>query len=115
VETARAALGETGFAAAWAAGAVLPPDEAIAEALARRVPDSEVPQEPAAPAAHDGLTPREREVLRLLAEGNSDPEIAATLFVSRRTAASHVGGILRKLNVSSRAAAAAYAVRHGLA
>jgi DNA-binding NarL/FixJ family response regulator len=51
----------------------------------------------------------------LLAAGRSDKEIAAALFVSRRTAATHVAAILRKLGLSSRAAAAAHAVRHGLA
>jgi DNA-binding NarL/FixJ family response regulator len=61
------------------------------------------------------LTPRELEVLRLLAEGRSDPQIAADLFISRRTAATHVAKIYRKLGVASRASAAAYAVRHGLA
>jgi non-specific serine/threonine protein kinase len=115
VATTRAALEDDGFAAAWASGAALPPDAAIAEALVWASSTSAVPSEPAVPAAHDGLTPREREVLRLLAEGLSDPEIAAALFVSRRTAATHVAGIFRKLGVSSRAAAAAYAVRHGLA
>lgn len=61
------------------------------------------------------LSPREVEVLRLLADGASDPEIAAALFISRRTAATHVRHIYDKLGVSSRAAAAAWAVRNGLA
>ena len=46
--------------------------------------------------------------------GRSDPEIAAALCISRRTAATHVAAIFRKLGVASRAAAAAHAVRHGL-
>lgn len=57
------------------------------------------------------LSPRERDVLRLLADGRSDPEIAATLFVSRRTVATHVERVFRKLGVHSRAAASARAVR----
>ena len=61
-----------------------------------------------------GLTAREQEVLRLLADGRSDREIAQTLFVSRRTATTHVANILAKLGVSSRAAAAAHAIRAGL-
>ncbi|MFL5759776.1 MAG: tetratricopeptide repeat protein [Thermomicrobiales bacterium] len=61
------------------------------------------------------LTRRELEVLRLLVEGKSDPQIAAALFISRRTAATHVANIFRKLDVTSRAAAAAYAVRNELA
>ena len=60
------------------------------------------------------LTPREREVLRLLVEGRSNPEIAAALFVSPRTAETHVTHILAKLGVTSRAEAAAHAVRVGL-
>jgi DNA-binding NarL/FixJ family response regulator len=54
------------------------------------------------------------EILRLLVEGASDPEIAARLFISRKTASNHVHAILKKLGVSSRSAAAALAVRRGL-
>ncbi|MGH2534357.1 MAG: response regulator transcription factor, partial [Thermomicrobiales bacterium] len=107
-------LGEAGFAAAWAAGAALPPDAAVDEALAWASPDAAVPSQSAAPAAHDRLTTREREVLRLLAEGKSDKEIAAVLFIARPTASKHVESIRAKLGLSSRAAAAAYAVRHRL-
>jgi DNA-binding CsgD family transcriptional regulator len=60
------------------------------------------------------LTPREREVLRLLVEGRSNPEIAAALFVSPRTAETHVTHILAKLGVVSRTEAVAHAVRDGL-
>ena len=60
------------------------------------------------------LTPREREVLQLLVEGRSNPEIAAALFVSPRTAETHVTHILAKLGVTTRAEAAAHAVRAGL-
>lgn len=61
-----------------------------------------------------GLTPREVEVLRLLALGLSNRAIAERLVISRRTAGSHVEHIYAKLGVSSRAAAGLYAVRHGL-
>ena len=61
------------------------------------------------------LTPRELEVLRLIADGLTDREIGDALFVSRRTATSHVASILTKLGVPSRAAAVAYAIRHQLA
>jgi DNA-binding CsgD family transcriptional regulator len=86
----------------------------------RLVPER-LPEPPAPPVARrdrsggHGLTPREVEVLRLLVEGRSDREIATALFVSRHTAANHVGSILGKLGVTSRAAAAAWAVRQGLA
>jgi DNA-binding CsgD family transcriptional regulator len=60
------------------------------------------------------LTPRELEVLRLLAEGKSDREIAEALFISHHTVMNHVSRILGKLDVGSRTAAAAYALRHDL-
>lgn len=60
------------------------------------------------------LTGREREVLRLLSDGRSTGEIAAMLFISPRTASTHVTNILSKLDVTSRAAAVAYAMRVGL-
>jgi DNA-binding NarL/FixJ family response regulator len=69
---------------------------------------------PPEPAAATGLTPREVEVLGLLAEGLSDREIAARLSISDRTAGNHVLHILQKLNVDSRTAAAVLAVRSGL-
>lgn len=93
----------------WAAGRKLSFDEAAALALAATL----------APEARSdvagGLSAREQEVLRLLADGRSDQEIADALFISRRTAATHVEHIYDKLGVSSRASAAAWAVRHGLA
>lgn len=61
-----------------------------------------------------GLTAREAEVLRLVASGRSNPEIAATLFLSEKTVARHLSNIFTKLDVSSRTAAAAYAFEHGL-
>jgi DNA-binding NarL/FixJ family response regulator len=61
-----------------------------------------------------GLTPREFEVLRLVVDGLSDPEIAQRLSIGSRTVQSHVTSILAKLEVNSRTAAATYAIRHGL-
>jgi DNA-binding NarL/FixJ family response regulator len=61
------------------------------------------------------FTARELDVMRLLAQGLSDRDIAAELRVSPRTASTHVTNILHKLGESSRSAAAAYAVRHNLA
>jgi non-specific serine/threonine protein kinase len=61
------------------------------------------------------LTERERDVLRLLAQGLSDRRIADSLQISPRTVGGHVTRLLNKLSVDSRTAAATYAVRHGLA
>ena len=63
--------------------------------------------------AIEHLTPRERDVLRLLAEGLSDKEIAGRLYVGVGTVRNHVVSILGKLGVSSRLQALVFAVRHG--
>ena len=61
-----------------------------------------------------GLTARELEVLRLVAAGKSNREIAAELVISEHTVARHVQNIFAKLGVSSRTAATAYAFEHDL-
>ena len=78
-------------------------------ALERRVGGGEPVEGPAE------LTPREREVVTLLAEGLTNGEIAARLFISPKTASVHVSNILAKLSMTSRAEIAAYSVRSGLA
>ena len=60
-------------------------------------------------------TAREREVLRLIAEGRTNREIGAALFISAKTASVHVSNILGKLGVASRTEAAAVALRDGTA
>jgi DNA-binding NarL/FixJ family response regulator len=62
----------------------------------------------------DGLSEREVEVLRLLAAGKTNPEIAAGLVLSRHTVVRHVANIFAKTGVASRAEAATYAARRGL-
>jgi DNA-binding NarL/FixJ family response regulator len=64
-------------------------------------------------SAH-GLTQRELEVLKLIATGKSNREIASTLVISEHTAARHVQNILAKLDVPSRTAAGAFAFEHDL-
>nr|MBA2468670.1 tetratricopeptide repeat protein [Chloroflexia bacterium] len=92
----------------WAEGRVLTLDEAVALALAA---------EPISPPikAAGGLSARELEVLRLLAEGASNRAIADSLSLSERTVERHVTHILTKLGCETRTAAAIWSVRHGLA
>jgi DNA-binding CsgD family transcriptional regulator len=68
------------------------------------------------PAVRDpaGLSPRELEVLRLVAAGKTNRAIGAELFISDRTVARHVSNIFAKIGVGSRTAAAAYAFAHGI-
>ncbi len=80
-------------------------------AAAERVEASQ----PAERAGLGGLTPREREVLIELAAGHSNRVIGEHLSISERTVEAHVLHILTKLCLGSRTAAAAWAIRHGLA
>jgi DNA-binding NarL/FixJ family response regulator len=83
-------------------------------AVARRLMESLRPsQQPDNPFAE--LTERELEILRLIAEGHANKEIARRLVIGERTARTHVSNILRKLGLSSRTQAALLAVREGLA
>ena len=61
-----------------------------------------------------GLSPREAEVLRLVAQGKSNREVAETLVISERTVANHLASIFNKTLADNRAAATAFALRHGL-
>lgn len=78
------------------------------EAAARLVREVRAPERP------DVLTGRESEVLALLAEGQSNKQIAGSLFIGEKTVKTHVSNILSKLGVPSRTAAALHAVRTGL-
>ena len=64
------------------------------------------------PRAADALTRREVEVLRLLGEGFTNADIATRLYISPKTVEHHVARVYRKLDVTTRAEASAYAVRH---
>ncbi|MFO7960974.1 MAG: AAA family ATPase [Nitriliruptoraceae bacterium] len=83
-------------------------------ALARRARIDLDVETATTPAERLGLTPREAQVLALVADGHTNPEIAAELYVSTKTASVHVSNILRKLEVANRGEAAALAHRHGL-
>ena len=78
------------------------------EAAARLMREVRAPESP------EALTDREAEVLRLLARGKANKQIASSLYVSEKTVKAHVSSILMKLGVQSRTQAALYAVRTGL-
>ena len=120
-EVARARLGESAFGAAWAAGEVMTEDEAVAEAATACAATAVLGDPGAAPTTVSRamtpsavLTPREVEVLTLIAAGRTDKEIAAALFLSPRTVHHHVANLLAKLGVGTRTAAAAVAQAAGL-
>jgi DNA-binding NarL/FixJ family response regulator len=84
--------------------------------LVRRRPSPHTVQAPAAGPGETTpvLTPRERDVLTLVAQGLTNPDIAQQLVLSEHTVHRHMANIRRKLNLSSRAAAAVWGVRAGL-
>jgi DNA-binding NarL/FixJ family response regulator len=94
------------------AGETLLSTDEVIELL--RLADRRRERDREAQQAIEGLTPREQEVLRLLAEGLSDKEIAQRLYVGSGTVRSHVVNIFGKLGVHSRLQALVFAVRHGL-
>jgi predicted ATPase/DNA-binding CsgD family transcriptional regulator len=120
---ARARLGDEAFAAAQAAGRAMSVDEAVAHArdyltavLSRPATAAETGEPSPADRQQrpSGLTERELDVLRLIADGKSTKEIAAALVVSRHTVERHITHIYQKTGTRSRAEATAYALRHGL-
>jgi DNA-binding NarL/FixJ family response regulator len=103
-------LGAAGLEQALRDGARLSPDVAIACALEHGQPVSV----PRGASAHPPLTAREREVAELVAQGLSNPQIASELVIGERTVQTHVGNILSKLDLSSRAQIAAWVTERRL-
>ena len=103
-----------GLGIADALGAAPLADQIAALARRARLDVGARPGASAAPARSFGLTPREGEVLALLAEGLSNEQIATTLFMSPKTASVHVSRILMKLGAANRTQAAVAARQHGL-
>ena len=116
---ARAALraGASGFVAKHsAAGELVTAIRAVVNGGTYINPDlgARMAREPEDPEAPDELTPRESEVLGLLALGFTNPEIAERLVLSVRTVETHRANIQRKAGLTSRAELIAYAIEHGL-
>lgn len=108
----RSAIDDETFARLWHRGETMALSAVVAEAVAvvdGRAPTITCSDKPVSPVLR--LTPRERDVLRLLTEGLSDRQIATTLSISPKTAGKHVSRILAKLGVETRTAAATRAVR----
>jgi predicted ATPase/DNA-binding CsgD family transcriptional regulator len=124
VAEARAHLDPPRFAAAWAEGGGLSLDQAIADALDQTLctdpadtgEDPSAGDAPPAETVDDRpiLSPREGEVLRLIAAGKSNREIAAALVLSVHTVERHVANIYAKTGITGKASMVGYAVRHGL-
>jgi predicted ATPase/DNA-binding CsgD family transcriptional regulator len=114
IATSHATLGEEAFTVAWAAGHALSLPDAVSEARAIPPGATRAEMGSASLAEHHGITPRELEVLQLLPHGLTNREIASRLFISPRTAQTHIQHVYAKLGVTSRAEAAAYAVAHRL-
>jgi DNA-binding NarL/FixJ family response regulator len=126
VAQVRGLLGEWAFEEARARGRTMTAAQALAsheafapQATPRLMPAQAAPgSSPAAPADHPsyphGLTAREIEVLRLVAQGLTDAQVAQRLVISHRTVTTHLSSIYNKLGINSRAAAARFAAEHRL-
>jgi DNA-binding CsgD family transcriptional regulator/tetratricopeptide (TPR) repeat protein len=111
---ARVHLGERAFAAAWAQGRSMTPEQALAAQGQKPIPTPTTTMIPP-PTYPAGLTAREVEVLRLVAGGLTDVQVAEKLVLSPRTVHAHISSIYSKLGVTSRSAATRYAIEHHLA
>jgi predicted ATPase/DNA-binding CsgD family transcriptional regulator len=109
VAKVRQTLGAEGFAGAWADGAQLSPEAAVAYAARGRG------QRRRPTTGWASLTPTELEVVRLVAQHLTNPQIASRLFVSRATVKTHLVHIFAKLGIDSRSQLAAEAIRRGIA
>jgi DNA-binding CsgD family transcriptional regulator len=123
VATTRAQLGEERFPAAWAEGRKMTLEQVLAEQAHATIPEqtSTVPTiqqltytTVPPPTYPNELTPREVEVLRLVAAGLSNAQMAEKLIISPRTVHAHVRSIYSKLAITSRSAATRYAIDHKL-
>lgn len=119
IAAVRTQVGEKTFAALWSEGQSMTPGQALA-ARGPATLSSPSAVQPSAPSVKrpipypDGLTAREVEVLRLVAQGLPDTQVAERLVISPRTVNTHLKSIYGKIQVSSRSAATRYAIEHHL-
>jgi len=112
VEALRSRLGEETFGAAWSEGRTMALERAVDYALQ---PPPMAPEEPAStPAFPAGLSAREVEVLKLVARGMTNAQVAEELYVSPRTVNAHLRSVYHKIGSSTRAEATRFASEHGL-
>ncbi|HEX2916660.1 MAG TPA: LuxR C-terminal-related transcriptional regulator [Chloroflexia bacterium] len=115
IEELERILGEEGYAREFEAGTRMNTEEALNLAIEQvKARPEEESVSAAAFGYPGGLSEREIEVLRLVAAGLSNPEIADKLVLSRRTVEAHLRSIFNKLEVTSRTSAARYAIEHNL-
>jgi predicted ATPase/class 3 adenylate cyclase/DNA-binding CsgD family transcriptional regulator len=118
VDAARTELGESAFARAWAKGRMMTPEQVLAtqgQAVITGAGErSSSPTTASPPRYPDGLTAREVEVLRVVAQGLTNEQVAERLVISPRTVDTHLTSIYGKIGVSSRSAATRYALEHHL-
>jgi non-specific serine/threonine protein kinase len=118
LQTIRRQLSKGEFDLAWQTGRTMSLDdilEVCGAIVSAEEPEAKSPSGAEKTGEVERLTGREREVLRLIAAGMSDKDIADALFISPKTAMRHVANVFAKIGVHSRGAAGAYARRHGLA
>ncbi len=120
IKAALTSLGENAFTIAWAQGRTMTPEQALAAQGPAEMPlpiptgPPSTPLAKTSPTYPAGLTAREVEVLRLLAQGLTDAQIAEQLVISPRTVNNHLTSIYSRIQVSSRSAATRYAIEHRL-
>ncbi len=119
VAAARMQLGKKAFAVAWAEGRTMTLDQVLGPQGREIIPEevasmAQSPTTRTLPTYPAGLTTREVEVTRLVANGLTDAQIAERLVISPRTVTTHLTSIYNKLGVNSRSAATRFAVEHGL-
>ncbi len=120
IAAARTHVGEKPFTAAWAQGRAMTLEQVLAAQAAVTMPKtapagpSSIPSPRKACTSADGLTAREVEVLRLVAQGLTNEQVAQCLIISPRTVDTHLTAIYSKIGVTSRVAATRYAMEHHL-